>query len=54
MPYFPTSRVRHRDDEPRDDGLDKVQRPTRRCPFAQVRCFAQSANDGDRQVSGRR
>ena len=27
---LPTSRIRHRGDEPRDDGLDKVQRPTRR------------------------
>jgi hypothetical protein len=27
---FPTSRARHRGDEPRDDGLDKVRRPTRR------------------------
>jgi hypothetical protein len=27
---LPTSRVRHRGDEPRDDGLDRVRRPTRR------------------------
>ena len=27
---LPTSGIRHRGDEPRDDGLDKVQRPTRR------------------------
>ena len=27
---FPTSRVHHRGDEPRDDGLDRVRRPTRR------------------------
>ena len=27
---FPTSRVRHRGDEPRDDALDRVRQPTRR------------------------
>ena len=27
---FPTSRVHHRGDEPRDDGLDRARRPTRR------------------------
>jgi hypothetical protein len=51
---LPTSHVRHRGDEPRGDALDRVRRPTRRRPFAQVRGFAQSANDGDRQVCGRR